>query len=289
MHRPWGSFAKTLLMFPNKLTKGLHMKMKLSEIRIDGGTQSRTKINKEVVDEYSEYLTEGKKLPAVKVYSDGVNNWLADGFHRFFAHRAAKFTEIECDVENGTLRDAILYSVGANNDHGLRRSNDDKRKAVQTLLDDLEWSDWSDSEIARRCHVSVMTVSRLKKKLNIKDTTKKFIKNGKESVMNTENIGVVKKEEVEDDSEIQELAVAHKELAEENARLMDMLSVQRMDATPEEKTQAQETLDSLRAEVKRLEAELHAVKISRDQLQAKTNEMQKQINYWRKKAEKVAA
>jgi septal ring factor EnvC (AmiA/AmiB activator) len=62
-----------------------------------------------------------------------------------------------------------------------------------------------------------------------------------------------------------------------------------MDATPEERVKAQETLESLRAEVKRLEAELHAVKISRDQLQSKTFEMQKQINYWRKKAEKVAA
>jgi septal ring factor EnvC (AmiA/AmiB activator) len=109
--------------------------------------------------------------------------------------------------------------------------------------------------------------------------------------MNTEKIGKVQTKPVEpvDDNPMLELAVAHEALAEENSKLMDMLAVQQMDATPEEKAKAQETLESLRADVKRLEAELHAVKISRDQLQSKTSEMQKQINYWRKKAEKIAA
>jgi hypothetical protein len=132
-----------------------------------------------------------------------------------------------------------------------------------------------------------MTVGRIKKSLKIKKTEKKFEKNGKQSVMKTENIGVVPPLSL--DNSMQELAVAHGELAEENAKLMDMLAVRHMDATPEEKVQAQETLESLRADIKNLEAELHAVKISRDQLQSKTLEMQKQINYWRKKAEKVAA
>jgi hypothetical protein len=129
------------------------------------------------------------------------------------------------------------------------------------------------------------------KVLDLTDATKKFVRDGKQQVMNTENIGKVQAKPVEtvDDSSMIELAVAHEALAEENAKLMDMLAVKQMDATPEEKAKAQETLESLRADVKRLEAELHAVKISRDQLQSKTSEMQKQINYWRKKAEKVAA
>ena len=264
------------------------MKIKLNELRLDGGTQPRTNMDQEVVSEYADYLMDGVKMPSLTVFHDGTYYWLADGFHRYFAHKQAEYKEAECDVRQGSLRDAILFSVGANDSHGLRRSNEDKRKAVMTLLDDIEWSDWADSEIARRCKVSAMTVGRIKKLLNIKESEKKFIKNGKQSVMKTENIGNVAPP-LSFDNSMQELAVAHGELAEENAKLMDMLAVRHMDATPEEKVKAQETLESLRAEIKTLEAELHAVKISRDQLQSKTLEMQKQINYWRKKAEKVAA
>lgn len=42
----------------------------------------------------------------------------------------------------------------ANADHGLRRSNEDKRKAVGLLLADAEWSKLSNAEIARLCNVS---------------------------------------------------------------------------------------------------------------------------------------
>jgi len=53
--------------------------------------------------------------------------------------------ELEINIINGTQRDAILHSVGANATHGLRRSNQDKRKAVVTLLEDNEWCQWSDA------------------------------------------------------------------------------------------------------------------------------------------------
>lgn len=44
----------------------------------------------------------------------------------------------------------------------LRRSNLDKRKAVETLLNDPEWSQWSDREIARRCAVGHPLVSSIR-------------------------------------------------------------------------------------------------------------------------------
>jgi hypothetical protein len=52
-------------------------------------------------------------------------------------------------------RDALLFSVGANAIHGHRRTNEDKRRAVDVLLNDPEWRVWNDSEIARRCGVSL--------------------------------------------------------------------------------------------------------------------------------------
>ena len=67
-----------------------------------------------------------------------------------------------CEDRAGSLRDTILHSAGANATHGLRRSNADKRRAVLLLLEDEEWSRWSNSEIARRCVVSDKTVASLR-------------------------------------------------------------------------------------------------------------------------------
>jgi DNA N-6-adenine-methyltransferase (Dam) len=55
--------------------------------------------------------------------------------------------------------------LGTNATHGLRRTNADKRRAVETLLRDEEWSKWSNREIARKCFVSSDLVDRIRKDL----------------------------------------------------------------------------------------------------------------------------
>jgi hypothetical protein len=114
------------------------MKIELKKIRLDGGTQPRVKIEEETIQEYTEVLLEGEIMPAVIVFFDGVDHWLADGFHRWHAHKRAGFVDITCDVRQGTKRDALIFSLGANHDHGLKRSNEDKRKAVMIACDDIE-------------------------------------------------------------------------------------------------------------------------------------------------------
>ena len=57
-------------------------------------------------------------------------------------------------VRAGTRRDAILFAVGANGDHGLRRTNEDKRRSVLVLLRDEEWGAKSDRWIATQAGVS---------------------------------------------------------------------------------------------------------------------------------------
>ncbi|MFZ4539602.1 hypothetical protein [Propionivibrio sp.] len=135
----------------------------LAQIRIDGGTQSRIELNRDVVAEYCESYRAGVQMPPVTVFYDGASFWLADGFHRFFGATSAGLVEIFEDRKPGTKRDAILYSLKCNAKHGLRRCNADKRKAVETLLADTEWSDWSDNEIAKRCAVSNHLVADVKK------------------------------------------------------------------------------------------------------------------------------
>lgn len=136
--------------------------LKLGSIRLDGGTQPRAAIDRAVVEEYASSMREGDLFPPLTVFYDGKDYWLADGFHRYEAAQAAGKTEIDCDVKQGTRRDAILHSVGVNADHGFRRTNEDKRRAVETLLRDAEWVKWSDREIGRQCRVSDWLVRSLR-------------------------------------------------------------------------------------------------------------------------------
>lgn len=139
--------------------------IELKKIRRDGGTQSRADIDKDIVAEYAERMREGVQFPPVTLFYDGKAYWLADGFHRVSAAAAAELTAIAADVRQGTQRDAILHSVGVNANHGLRRTNDDKRRAVEVLLRDPEWRVWSDREIARTAAVDHKTVGKWRAEL----------------------------------------------------------------------------------------------------------------------------
>jgi hypothetical protein len=167
-------------------------KVCLKKIRIDGGTQPRAAIYENIIADYANALLDGTILPPVVVFFDGDDYWLGDGFHRYHANKKARLSEIEADVRNGTQRDAILYSVGANESHGLRRTNEDKRRAVLTLLNDEEWSKWSNRVIARQCAVSPGFVDKLRASLPTvgTDDDRTYVdKHGNVGTMNTANIG----------------------------------------------------------------------------------------------------
>ena len=134
----------------------------LESLRTDGGTQPRAELSETVVGDYAEAIDEGVKFPPLVAFHDGVAYWLADGFHRFFAARKAGLLSVLCHVVQGTRRDAVLYSAGANATHGMQRTQEDKRRAVLTLLRDPEWSKWSDREIAQRCGVTTQFVYMLR-------------------------------------------------------------------------------------------------------------------------------
>ena len=136
----------------------------LRHIRLDGGTQARVNVDRAAVDEYAEAMDSGASFPAVVVFEDHISNflWLGDGFHRVAAAEAAGKKNIKAEIRPGGLRDAQLYAIGANHAHGLRRSNADKRKAVSLLLDDPEWSAWSNREIADTAGVTHTFVNKMK-------------------------------------------------------------------------------------------------------------------------------
>lgn len=169
-------------------------KVKVALIRTDGGTQPRVVMSTNTVDEYALDMESGAVFPPVTLFYDGKDYWLSDGFHRISAARKAGLDTIDADVTEGTKRDAILYSVGCNGKHGQRRTNKDKQKAVEKMLNDKEWVTWSDREIARRCNVSAPFVSGLRpvtvNNYSEKPAEKTYTtKHGTTSTMKTENIG----------------------------------------------------------------------------------------------------
>jgi len=169
--------------------------LEVEKIRRDGGTQPRVKIDLELAREYGEAQREEgiAAFDPVVVFWDGTDFWLADGFHRVIGARLIGLTYVRADVREGTRRDAVLFSAGANPRPGIqRRTNEDKRRAVLTLLNDEEWGKWSNNEIARRCVVSLDLVNRLRPtSLNesLSETRTYTTKHGTVATMNTGKIG----------------------------------------------------------------------------------------------------
>lgn len=171
--------------------------IQVARIRTDGGTQMRAEIDEAVVREYAALMKEKHVFPPIDVYHDGKNYWLADGFHRLLAwelyHQLQKkpVEKIACHIHSGDRRDAILHAAGANARHGLRRTNADKRRAVQALLRDKEWQHWSNREIAKACGVSDRFVGKMRE---VQDSTSnesesQVRKTADGRVMDTSNIG----------------------------------------------------------------------------------------------------
>lgn len=173
-------------------------RLPLDTIRAEIDLQPRVELSRETVDEYADLLTDDPHfdLPPVVVFldEDGVY-WLGDGFHRKAGYRKAGRSDMPVDIRKGTRRDALQYSLSANDQHGLRRSNDDKRKAVRTALDDPEWSKLSDNSVAKLCAVSQPFVSGVRRSLktvlseNGTEERAYTTRHGTTATMNTANIG----------------------------------------------------------------------------------------------------
>lgn len=272
--------------------------IKLSDIVIDAGTQQREKINDEVVAEYAEAIQCGNKFPSVTAFFDGVNYYLVDGFHRYHAYRISGIAELEADVQDGTKREAILHSASVNNNHGIRLTNSDKRKSVLLLINDSEWSLWSDNKIAKHCKVTQPFVSKIRKEVitvitptannDTQDEVITVITPINNNGINKEVVTVTSDDEYDEKEQIiHELKDTVVSLDEENTRLKDALAANQL---PEDEIQsAAGIIADLRHQIKALEAELSAVKSSRDAYLAQNAELKKQCVSQRNQLKKLGA
>jgi len=169
------------------------MKVSINKINLKADTQSRVEINKDTVNDFADDIKRGDKFPPIILFKNNKNElFVGDGWHRINAYIQAGIKEIDADVRKGSQRDAVLYSVGANATHGLRRTNADKRKAVITLLDDPEWCQWSNIQIAKQCGVSDHFVGVIRKESTPIKSKSNIRKGADGRSINTKNIGTRK-------------------------------------------------------------------------------------------------
>lgn len=159
-------------------------------ITADPDCQPRTAIDPRIVDDYADDMTEGAAFPPLTVYHDGTTYWLADGFHRLAAAMRLGLAEIACDVRAGDKRAAVLHSCSANATHGMRRTPADKRRAVETLLNDDEWGQWSDREIARQCGCSHEWARKIRASLSTVDSDSRLFKDRWGNVRTTDTLAI---------------------------------------------------------------------------------------------------
>jgi len=175
--------------------KAKTVQVDLDKVCIDEGTQSRVQIDDDTVEEYAGLLRDDDnfQFPPIDVVQDEQGRLIAwDGIHRAQAYRKAGRAVIPARVVRGTLRDAKLKAAGANATHGLKRTQEDKDKAIRMLLTDPEWSGWSNRDIAKHCSVWHTRVSSLREALTGSRKNERVTytdKHGNVSEMNVSKIG----------------------------------------------------------------------------------------------------
>lgn len=144
------------------------MKLSFDKIRLDGGTQPRAELLLDVIHEYAEQMLNGAEFPPVVVFFDGNDYWLADGFHRLNAAReTCPEKSVEVEVHQGTQSDAQWYSYSVNKAHGLRRTKEDRIRAIKAALRHPEGATRSDNQIAKHVGVNDKTVAKYRAQLEL--------------------------------------------------------------------------------------------------------------------------
>lgn len=259
-------------------------KVRLMDIRLDGGTQSRTEIDQETIKNYAECMERGDVFPPMEVTFDGVNHWLWCGFHRWHALNLLKVEEAEVNSRPGTQQDAQVLSFGVNGRHGKPRTRADKLKAVQSALAHPLTKDLLDAEIARICDVSrpyVASVRSPERKQAQADAVKKHMERKVKQAQENNLITAGPSEEVA------ELVDTVNQLNEENQKLKDVIAIGQWDASEIEKIDVEETITELRERIRVLEIDNAALRDSRDMYQQRNAELMRTVPSLQAKLKKL--
>ena len=252
------------------------MFVNLKDVVVDQKYQSRTELDKDLVQSYADLMRDGVQFPPVKIIQVDNKFILVCGFHRFHATEAIGEYEIEADVIPGTWRDVLLLKWNSNAAHGKPLTRVEKRQLALEMLADDECSKWSDRRIGKHIGVSHVLVNSLRKNpvLHPAKPSPEGV-NVNTPKPRTVNINSPVEEPDEPDEGPSEQEIMLETLADENAQLTKKLA---MAVLPEEEQEAAgKLIDDLRAEIKLLQVEIESVKASRDRYQWENAELKKQV------------
>jgi hypothetical protein len=141
----------------------------------------RAGLDDKLVVDYAELLANGVEFadPAVAFGYPGDGGrllyLLADGRHRTRAclkvgREVIRCRYEVCDTREEAERRAYEFAAGANESHGKRRSDEDKRAAVTMALLRPEWAEKSNIQIAALCNVSKHMPGKIRRELTAAGT-----------------------------------------------------------------------------------------------------------------------
>jgi len=238
---------------PNKIGR-----LKLDSIRLDAGTQTRAHIDDATVAEYAEAMARGDRFPPVVVFQNDGEFIMADGFHRHKAAHRARLKHLLVEIRQGSRKDALRFALGANHKHGLRRTNGDKRRAVELAL--AEFGNQSDGLLAEMCGVSQPFVTNIRHQLiTVMSSGPRLGKDGKFRALPVRGINGSARPEVVGDStsDAGDGGAAFLELAEALASLEGLVE-RVVQEHPENRAAVRAAIGKVRTDLLNLERRVEA-------------------------------
>lgn len=134
----------------------------IHKIKDDTSIQCRVSIDEHNIADCMESLDD---TPPIRLYKEIENGevvyYIGDGWHRKIAHERAGKLIVRAHVFEGGKDAAVTYAVQANGpkEHGVKRTQADKQKAITVYLTYKDWYLHSDPRVAKACAVSHPTVA----------------------------------------------------------------------------------------------------------------------------------
>jgi len=250
----------------------------INEINVAKSYQSRNDIDKAEVNKYAEQMNLGDVFPPIILFNVNGELLIADGWHRYFAHKKNNKVKIDADIRKGSMQEYKhwCWFKDPNKTHGRPITNKDKLKKLRDSNEDLEVQLWTDIELAQALGVSTFFVA----KHRVKGKEVQFQRGGKTITRKATNEKPQKVEEPQPDPLIPKHdpnVAAIDYLTKENEDLKQKVALAFMDGDEEDKDRASQLIESLKEEIRLLQIENRALKSGMDKYQREASQLRKQV------------
>jgi len=137
----------------------------IDKIILKNEFQPRVEIDSEVINEYKEKMDNRVEFPPLDIFKVENKYYLVDGWTRYYAYDKRNIEKVKCEIHEGTEDEAFNFTCSANDENGQKRTNEDKRRAVENAL--KRYPKKSAGYIAKICKVAVSMASDYKNKMTL--------------------------------------------------------------------------------------------------------------------------